>query len=295
MITAIKFWNEPNNISHWDFQLDPEWKDFSEMTRLAAQRVRALAPHLTLVLGGISPIDPAFVTRLGRHGLLDCLDAVAVHGFPLDWNHWQINEWPQKLDEIKAVTNLPIWVTEVGASTFGADEIQIFGLQRTAELLLPIVENVFWYSLLDLPPTWEATTRHREAEGSSYYRHFYMGLIRADGTPKPALEYFNPQMGICQWFHYEDQRLDFTVEWLRKLGVKKLRTGISWADWYRPNASAWFDRQMKALEDFDVTVTFCFTPPSRGKREHHTSPPRDNAEFSYFADAVIRRYVLNER
>ena len=24
-----------------------------------------------------------------------------------------------------------------------------------------------------------ATTRHREAEGSSYYRHFYMGLIRA--------------------------------------------------------------------------------------------------------------------
>jgi len=144
MITAIKFWNEPNNISHWDFQLDPEWKDFSEMTGLAAQRVRELAPDLTLVLGGISPIDPAFITRLERHGLLDCLDAVAVHGFPLDWNHWQINEWPQKLDEIKAVTNLPIWVTEVGASTFGADEIQIFGLQRTAELLLPIVENVFW-------------------------------------------------------------------------------------------------------------------------------------------------------
>lgn len=23
------------------------------------------------------------------------MDAVAVHGFPLDWNHWHINEWPQ--------------------------------------------------------------------------------------------------------------------------------------------------------------------------------------------------------
>lgn len=295
MITAIKFWNEPNNMSHWDYGLDPEWKDFSEMIGLAARRVRELAPHLTLVLGGISPIDPSFITLLSRHGLLEDMDAVAVHGFPLDWNHWQINEWPQKLGEIKAVTNLPIWVTEVGASTFGADEVQIFGIQRTADLLLPLVEHVFWYSLLDLPPTWEATTRHKESEGSSYYRHFYMGLVRADGTPKPAIEYFNPQMGICQWFHYEDHRLALAVEWLHKLGVKKLRTGISWADWYRPNALAWFDRQMDALEDFDVTVTFCFTPPSRGKREHHTSPPVDNAEFAYFAEAAIRRYVCNER
>lgn len=295
MITAIKFWNEPNNMSHWDYGLDPEWKDFSEMIGLAARRVRELAPHLTLVLGGISPIDPSFITLLSRHGLLEDMDAVAVHGFPLDWNHWQINEWPQKLGEIKAVTNLPIWVTEVGASTFGADEVQIFGIQRTADLLLPLVEHVFWYSLLDLPPTWEATTRHKESEGSSYYRHFYMGLVRADGTPKPAIEYFNPQMGICQWFHYEDHRLALAVEWLHKLGVKKLRTGISWADWYRPNALAWFDRQMDALEDFDVTVTFCFTPPSRGKREHHTSPPVDNAEFAYFVEAAIRRYVCNER
>lgn len=295
MITAIKFWNEPNNKSHWDNELDPEWKDFSEMTALAAQRVRALAPHLTLVLGGISPIDPGFVTKLAGHGLLDCLDAVAVHGFPLDWNHWQINDWPAKINEIKAVTDLPVWVTEVGVSTFGADEVQVFGIQRTGELLLPIVENIFWYSLLDLPPTWEATTRHKESEGSSYYRHFYMGLIRADGTPKPALEYFNPQMGICQWFHFDDYRLDLAVEWFRKIGVKKVRTGISWADWHRPNAVAWFDRQMAALEDFDVTVTFCFTPPSRGKWEHHTSPPIDNAEFSYFAEDVVRRYVLHER
>ena len=56
MITALKFWNEPNNVSHWDSTLDPEWRDFSEMTRLATQRVRDLAPELTLVLGGISPI-----------------------------------------------------------------------------------------------------------------------------------------------------------------------------------------------------------------------------------------------
>jgi len=293
LITAIKFWNEPNNVSHWDSKLDPEWKDFSAMTVLAAQRVRELAPDLTLVLGGISPIDPGFITRLANFGVLECLDAVAVHGFPLDWNHWQINEWPQKIADIQRVTALPVWVTEVGVSTFGADEVQVFGLQRTAELLLPFVEHVFWYSLLDLPPTWEATTRHKESEGSSYYRHFYMGLIRADGTPKPAVDCFNPQLGICQWFHFEDHRLAFAVEWLRKLGVKKLRTGISWADWYRPNALAWFDCQMAALAEFDTTVTLCFTPPSRGKWQHHTSPPVDNTQFADFAEQVVRRYVTN--
>ncbi len=292
MIEAIKLWNEPNNLSHWDFHQDPGWKDFSEMAKRAALAVRALCPNLTLVLGGISPIDATFISLLKSYGLLEHFDAVAVHGFPLDWNHWRLDEWPRKLDEIRAVTDLPIWVTEVGVSTFGADEVQVFGLKRTTELLLGKAERIFWYSLLDLPPAWEATTRHKESEGSAYYRHFYMGLIRADGTPKPAINHFNPELGICQWFHFEDHRLEFAVEWLRKLGVKKLRTGLSWADWHRPNALKWFDYQMAALAEFDVTLTLCFTPPSRGKTPHCTSPPVDLGEFAEFATRMVQRYVL---
>jgi beta-xylosidase len=293
MIEAIKFWNEPNNQSHWDFHIDPDWSQFAHMTKLAAIAVRDLCPGIPRVLGGMSPIDPTFVQLLERHGLIEHIDVIAVHGFPLDWNHWQLNDWPQKIAEIEAVTNLPIWVTEVGVSTFGAEEVQVFGLQRTKELLLHRVQRVFWYSLLDLPPTWEATTRHRESEGSSYYRHFYLGLIRADGTPKPALQHYTPDLGICQWFHFEDPRFEFAVEWLHKLGVKQLRTGISWADWHRPNAVEWFDRQMKALEPFDTTVTLCFTPPSRGQVEHYTSPPVVPEEFAWFASEVVQRYVLN--
>jgi beta-xylosidase len=295
MIEAMKFWNEPNNLSHWDFEMDPAWQEYSHMTRLAAEAVRGLSPHLRLVLGGISPIDANFIRLLTGHGLLDAVDAVAVHGFPLDWNHWRIDEWPQKIQEIAAVTDLPIWVTEVGASSFGADEVQVFGLRRTTELLRGRTERIFWYSLFDLPPAWEATTRHKESEGSSYYRHFYMGLIRADGTPKPALDHFSPELGICQWFHFDDYRLDEAVHWLRRLGVRKLRTGISWADWHRPNALAWFDRQMQALEEFDTTITLCFTPPSRGRRPCHTSPPLHPEEFAFFATEVVRRYVLHDR
>jgi beta-xylosidase len=295
VIEAVMFWNEPNNKSHWDFvELDPEWRIFSGMVALAADAVGAERPGLTRLLGGISPIDPLFIRRMQSQGVLDRVDAVAVHGFPLDWNHWNINEWPAKLAEIRAVTSLPVWVSEVGVSTFGAEEVQEFGLERTARLLRGRCERIHWYSLYDLPRAWPATTRHREAEGSSYYRHFYMGLLREDGSPKPAAQRFaahTPELGICQWFHFEDHRLESAVRWLRRLGVRHLRTGLSWADSLRPGALEWFDRQMGALEEFAVTVTFCFTPESCGLRPHHTSPPRDIAQFAEFCARMTRRYV----
>ena len=294
MIEAVMIWNEPNNKSHWDPEVDPEWAAFAEMARLAGQAVAAESPRLLRVLGGISPIDPLFIQNMQARGALDEMDAVAVHGFPLDWNHWMIDEWPDKIAEIQSVTHLPVWVSEVGVSTFGAEEVQEFGLVRTAKLLSGRAPRVHWYSLYDLPRDWPATTRHREAEGSSYYRHFYMGLLREDGTPKRALERFaerTPDLGICQWFHFEDHRLDDAVRWLRRLGVKHLRTGLSWADAYRPNALAWFDRQMRALEEFEVTVTFCFTPEHRGVLPHHTSPPLVPEEFADFCAAMTRRYA----
>ena len=294
MIEAVMLWNEPNNKSHWDFQLDPEWTRFGDMVKRAAGAIAAVNPDLPKVLGGISPIDPVFIGNMKEQGVLDALDAVAVHGFPLDWNHWQIHEWPEKLKEIQAVTDLPVWVSEVGVSTFGAEEVQEWGLRRTAELLSGRAPRIHWYSLFDLPRAWPATTRHREAEGSSYFRHFYMGLIREDGTPKPALRHFRevaPEMGLCQWFHYQDHRLDDAVRWMRELGVTYLRTGLSWADVYREGSLDWFDRQMEALAEFKVTVTFCFTPEHRGLEPHHTSPPQDPDEFAAFCADMVRRYA----
>ncbi|MBB2969883.1 beta-xylosidase [Mesorhizobium sp. RMAD-H1] len=294
MIEAAMIWNEPNNKSHWDIEIDPDWSLFADMAIVAADAVHDTNPDVVTVLGGISPIDPLFIQNMQGRGVLDHVDAIAIHGFPLDWNLWSIHEWPQKLAEIQALTDLPVWVSEVGVSTFGAEEVQLWGLKRTAELLKGRAPRIQWYSLFDLPQEWGATTRHKEAEGSSYYRHFYMGLIREDGTPKPALEEFarhTPDLGICQWFHFEDPRLEEGVAWLKRLGVKSLRTGLSWADSFRPNALAWFDRQMEALEEFDVTLTFCFTPEHRGVAPHHTSPPLVKEEFAEFCASMIERYA----
>ena len=298
MIEAVKLWNEPNNKSHWDPLLDPEWDLFADMTRRAGAAIRQVNPDILRVLGGMSPIDASFLDRLAAKGVMEAVDVVAVHGFPLDWNLWSIDEWPAKVAEIEAVTDKPVWVTEVGVSSFGSEEVQAWGVRKTADLLIGRSPRLFWYSLYDLPQAWEATTRHREAEGSSYYRHFNMGLLREDGSPKPALEAYRPyaaDMGLCQWFHFQDHRLDEAVGRMHDLGVRHLRTGLSWADRYREGALDWFDRQMEALAGFDTTVTFCFTPEHRGLQPHHTSPPQAAEEYAEFCVEMVERYAPASR
>ena len=293
MVEAVVLWNEPNNLSHWNFKLDPGWHLYADMVKLAADAIRQVNPELTIVLGGVSSSDSEFLRLMASYGVMEHIDVAGIHGFPLDWNHWQLAEWPEKLEEAMTVTGKPVWVLEVGVSSFGAEEVQQFGFQRTISLLRGRTDRIHWYSLYDLPPSWPAETRHKEAEGSSYYRHYYLGLLCHDGTPKLAAANFpsDGSVGFCQWFHFEDPRLDDAVSWMKAHNVRHVRTGLSWADSFRPNAIAWFDRMMNALESFDVSLTLCFTPAHLGLEEHHTSPPRDNQQFADFARWAVERYA----
>jgi beta-xylosidase len=293
MIEAIVLWNEPNNLSHWNFHLDPGWTRFCDLVRQASASIRSVNSHIPVVLGGVSSCDCDFLRLMAGNGVMESIDAVGVHGFPLDWNHWQLSEWPERIAEAADVTGKPIWVLEVGASSFGAEEVQAFAMQRTLDLIRSKTERIHWYSLFDLPPSWPAETRHKEAEGSSYYRHYYLGLVKCDGTPKLSADLFpvDGSVGLCQWFHFEDHRLDAAARWMREHGVRYVRTGLSWADSFRPNAIAWFDRMMSVLEPFEVSLTLCFTPAHLGLEEHHTSPPRDNRQFAEFAAWAVERYA----
>jgi beta-xylosidase len=309
MLDSVMFWNEPNNQSHWDYHIDGGWEQFATMVRWAGDAVRAAHPAMRRVMGGISPIDPAFVERLRDLGALAAVDVMAVHGFPLDWNYWHAPDtpdqdpatvpkgiwaWPRKVELIKEIAGLPVWVTEVGVSSFGAEEEQAWGLQTTARLLVG-VERVYWYTLFDLPEHRPATTRHKEAEGSAYSRHYHMGLLTAEDRPKQAFAAWprgQANLGLCQWFHLNDAAtLEQAVARVQQLGVRHVRTGISWADSHVPGAWEWFDRMMEALAPFQVLATLCFTPPSRGQRPDHTSPPVDLGEFAWFCGEVVRRYA----
>ncbi len=294
MIEAVMLWNEPNNMAHWDAGLDPQWERFAEMIRLAAQAIHAEAPNLPIVLGGMSPIDPEFIQNMKRQNVIKEIDIVGVHGFPYDWNHWVVHDWPQKIQEIHSIARRPVWVTEAGVSSFGAEEVQKLGLKQTANHLLGKTARIHWYSLFDLPMGWEAVAQQPEAQSAEYLRHYYMGLLRSDGSPKPAVKQFaqyTPDLGICQWFHYEDHRLPQAIRWFKDLGVRSVRTGLNWDDGVRPESARWFDTLIKALDSFETCATFCFTPKEYGIVPHHTSPPKDTRAFADFCGQMVRKYA----
>ena len=86
MVEALMLWNEPNNLSHWDFEGRSRLEDVCPHDhRGSMKKFRKVNPALTIALGGMSPVDPNFVEGLlGSYGVLDFIDVVTIHGFPLD-------------------------------------------------------------------------------------------------------------------------------------------------------------------------------------------------------------------
>jgi sugar phosphate isomerase/epimerase len=122
-----------------------------------------------------------------------------------------------------------------------------------------------------------------------------MGVFDARGAAKPAAAplaaWTERGVGVCEWVYWQErERFERMVRLLSDLGVRKLRTGIGWADWDRPGAVAWFDQVMERLAAFEVTLTLCFTPARAGRSPHHTSPPINLGDFADFCETVVRRY-----
>jgi len=101
------------------------------------------------------------------------------------------------------------------------------------------------------------------------------------------------KLGICQWFHYEAyDDVMATVEVLQELGVKHLRTGISWADYLRPQGQSWYDWQMATLAEagFHVLLSVWHVPPSLSEGGTCAAPPRRLQDYADFIDQILTRY-----
>lgn len=98
-------------------------------------------------------------------------------------------------------------------------------------------------------------------------------------------------LGICQWFHYEDfEAVDRCVSLMQTLGVRHLRTGLSWADFHRPGGKAWYEWQMRELADFDVLLSIWHTPPSIAEGGVCAGPPRRLLDYADFVGQAIELY-----
>jgi len=118
-----------------------------------------------------------------------------------------------------------------------------------------------------------------------------MSRTFSTGSVRPAARAMRDKLGVCQWFHFQDyQAVERTTALLRELGVRMLRTGISWADFLRPGGREWYDWQMSKLANFDVLLSVWHTPPSIAEGNACNSPPRRLRDYADFIDQIITLY-----
>ncbi|WP_149193224.1 NAD-dependent epimerase/dehydratase family protein [Luteimonas suaedae] len=99
-------------------------------------------------------------------------------------------------------------------------------------------------------------------------------------------------IGLIEWLRIGDvDRVDQLLEDMRMLGVRRLRTQFSWADWHAPDGAEWYRWLLPRLAaECELLPCFSYTPPSLGIEPRTASPPRDSRAFADFLDQMIGRF-----
>ena len=70
VVEAVMLWNEPNNLSHWNFEIDPGWDIYAKMVNAAADAVRAERPRLRARARRHLADRPEFIRNLEQQCVL---------------------------------------------------------------------------------------------------------------------------------------------------------------------------------------------------------------------------------
>lgn len=219
-VVAWEVWNEPN-AAFWTPSPDPV--RYAKLLQVTAAAVRAAAPGTPVLLGGLAPttsgpsghLSPAdFLRVVYQQGAQGSFDGVGVHPycFPAlpgenePWAGWQQMLDVRALLEAQGDAGKGVWITEFGAPTSGAGALATLSdrnYDRKADHVspdlqaatvtaafqqltgMPWVRSLLWYSVVDLPPQPDDATAapsQAPANASGY------GLVRGDGSPKPAFD-----------------------------------------------------------------------------------------------------------
>jgi polysaccharide biosynthesis protein PslG len=194
-ITSWQIWNEPNLPVFWASGPDPA--AYTRLLTAAAGAIHRADPRAQVVSAGLSqsrlgaPFE-SFLRGMYEAGAGDALDALAVHPYAPDA--------AGTVDVVRSARRLlrqlgrsdPIWVTELGwasggpPSRFTTDEAGQAARVRAAVRALSErrselgIAGIVYYDWRDKRPSPE--------QGDFFGLH--TGLLRADGSAKPALGAF---------------------------------------------------------------------------------------------------------
>lgn len=107
-----------------------------------------------------------------------------------------------------------------------------------------------------------------------------------------AIEGLPELPGFVEWFRFgETERVEAAVAMLERIGCRRLRTHVSWADWHRPEGPDWYAWLLPLLAGrFELLPALHYTPPSLSETGAANGPPREPKAFADFLDLLIDRH-----
>jgi hypothetical protein len=190
-VRAWQVYNEVNDTLEWPNPSPPEYAAFLGAT---AKAIRTADPAAKVVASGLAEkltiwLKDYLAALYQQPGFTASFDILAVHGYaagPLDAA--RIMQATHDIMVANGDGARPVWMTEMSWATGGpphpfvvAEDAQAANLRASWDTLLACapywnLQRVYWFGWQD-----------KSALPAADYWGYHNGLLRLDGTPKPAL------------------------------------------------------------------------------------------------------------
>ncbi|EWY37086.1 hypothetical protein N825_21815 [Skermanella stibiiresistens SB22] len=173
-IEQIEIWNEYNGGG---FVTGPALNDratyYTAMLKTAYTAIKAAHPEVTVIGGASHSIALGYLEGLFKLDALKYMDGLAIHPYPSTPEYvgkeiGQLNALMASYGGVK-----PLHVTEMGQELDDPADAPGYMIKMGTNLAAAHVKESQWYALIDEP----------------WFKN--MGLLKADGAPKPAADSFN--------------------------------------------------------------------------------------------------------
>ena len=195
-----EIWNEPDARDFWRPIPDPI--DYTNLLKYAYTAAKEADPSVRIIgLGGVDSGNIEYIRTVFQNGGLNYMDILSLHTY-CDPEIYETSPQYLSMEIIKNLlseydSNIPIWVTEVGYSTYskGVNE------DRQAELLVRVyisllsegVENIIWYRLID------------EQNAPPDDREFHFGILNSDSTPRKSYYSYKNMATLLEGYRFSKE------------------------------------------------------------------------------------------
>ena len=184
-VDVWNIWNEPN-IFFWK----GSDKEFYELSRLTAQKIRETDPNAYIIGGAFMRTPKRFINKMYKAGGMTNLDGLAFHPYALN------PEGAMRLHGkfVKIISgfnfNGDVWITEIGHPTGGLyphkttlEKLPSFVVKSLCGVAARDVRATLWYQLFDHYNEGEAPKKKFDLKSSEhYFGLLYPNLQRKDAA-----------------------------------------------------------------------------------------------------------------